>query len=370
MPKIPEVLSRGRERLRDPVTWTEGTQLVKTAVAALAAWVVATEVFHLPQAFLAPWAALLVVHATVYRTFSEGTRQVAATVVGVALAWAVGNSLGLDYVALAVLLLAGLAIGKVSALRLDGTAIAATAVIVLTTGYSDDGHLLVQRFLDTAIGIAVGLFVNLIVWPPLRDRSAARAVDAIDDQVGDLLKDIAGQLHLDCDEEVAAEWVDRTQEIDDAIVSAWAFIRQARESGRLNPRRDAGKLKESGEFNDLLHRMEQALAEIRSMARTLRDSLARLDEWDSGFRVRWVRLLAEAGDAIHDTDSQRLAGVRLGLADLEYDLSTDDLPRRHWSEYGGLILHLRNIVTEMDWVADSNPVVSPAVGRGWQMFRG
>ena len=64
------------DRLRDPVWWTEVLQLVKTAVAAVLAWVLASQVFALPQAFLAPWAALLVVHATVYRTFSRGLRQV------------------------------------------------------------------------------------------------------------------------------------------------------------------------------------------------------------------------------------------------------------------------------------------------------
>ena len=36
----------------------------------------------LPQSFLAPWAALLVVHSTVYRTFAQGARQVGAAVVG------------------------------------------------------------------------------------------------------------------------------------------------------------------------------------------------------------------------------------------------------------------------------------------------
>ena len=41
----------------------------------------AASVLELPQPFLAPWAALLVVHATVYRTFSKGSQQVAATVV-------------------------------------------------------------------------------------------------------------------------------------------------------------------------------------------------------------------------------------------------------------------------------------------------
>ena len=48
------------------------------------------EVLSLPQSFLAPWAALLTVHATVYRTLARGLQQAAAAVVGVLLAFAVG----------------------------------------------------------------------------------------------------------------------------------------------------------------------------------------------------------------------------------------------------------------------------------------
>ena len=59
-------------RLRDPVWWSQLTQLAKTVLAAVAAWVIAASVLDLPQPFLAPWSAILVVHATVYRTFSRG----------------------------------------------------------------------------------------------------------------------------------------------------------------------------------------------------------------------------------------------------------------------------------------------------------
>ena len=55
--------ARVRALVRDPVRWTEWLQLVKTVVAAVIAWLLAAHVFGLPQAFLAPWAALLVVHA-------------------------------------------------------------------------------------------------------------------------------------------------------------------------------------------------------------------------------------------------------------------------------------------------------------------
>ena len=89
------VRERIDRRLGDPIWWNDRLQLAKTVLAAVAAWVIASSVLDLPQPFLAPWAALLVVHATVYRTFSKGSQQVAATVVAVLLATAVGESFGL-----------------------------------------------------------------------------------------------------------------------------------------------------------------------------------------------------------------------------------------------------------------------------------
>ena len=80
-----------RAQLRDPVWWTNALQIVKTVVAAVVAWVLAVHVFHIEQAFLAPWAALLTVHATVYRTLRRGVQQVGATVLGVLVAFAFGG---------------------------------------------------------------------------------------------------------------------------------------------------------------------------------------------------------------------------------------------------------------------------------------
>src|SRR4051812_49994057 len=126
-------ISDRRDRVRDPVFWNDVAQLAKTAGAAVLAWVIATQALSLSQSFLAPWAALLVVHATVYRTFSRGLQQVTASVVGVLLAWAVGSYAGLSTVAVSVLLTVGLAVGSLRWFREESTAIAATGLIVLTT---------------------------------------------------------------------------------------------------------------------------------------------------------------------------------------------------------------------------------------------
>lgn len=345
-----------RQVLRDPVVWTEVIQIVKTVVAAVVAWVLAVRVFSLPQPFLAPWSALLVVHATVYRTFWKGTQQVTAAVLGVILAWATGQLLGLDPGALALMLLASLVLGSIRWLRDEATTVAATALIVLTTGFADQDHVLIGRLLDTAIGVAVGLVVNLAVWPPLRDLTAARAIERVSRRVGELVCDIAAEFRSDCQAEQVEDWVLRTQLIDEEVDEAWALVRQARESGRLNPRRHSDVVRRRGAFSELLKRIEQSLAEIRSIARTVGHSIVDTNEWDDQFRDRWVTLLGEVGRAVRDTDAERLEELRAELRLLAADYSDDNLSGLHWPEYGGLILNLRNIATSMDGVAASNPV--------------
>jgi hypothetical protein len=218
-------------RLHDPVFWNDVVQVLKTALAAILAWVLASSVFGLSQPFLAPWAALLVVHATVYRSFSSGAMQVAATFAAVLLAATVGQLLGLDTWAVAVVVVAGLFLGVVPWMGADTTTIASTAVVVLTTGYGDG--LLFSRLIDTAIGVVVGLVVNFLVWPPLRRRTTIAAMDRIDDAIGDLLSDMASTLSTGCDSDDIGEWIERTRDLDGDVDHAWSMVRQTTESARL-----------------------------------------------------------------------------------------------------------------------------------------
>jgi uncharacterized membrane protein YgaE (UPF0421/DUF939 family) len=345
-----------RRRVRDPVVWTDLIQLLKTVVAGVLSWVLAVNVFELPQPFLAPWAALLVVHATVYRTFSRGVQQVSAAVVGVLLAWLVGNTLGVTPAAVGLLLLLGLSFGSLRWFAEETTAVAATGLIVLTTGFSTKDLLLLDRLFDTAIGVAVGLVVNMVVWPPLRDYTATRAIDRVDDEIGALLVDIAERVGPECRLDQTDEWVQRTHDIEDHIEEAWGLLRQARESSRLNPRRAAKGLRTSDVYEQVLRDNEQAVAEVRSIVRTLAISTEMVREWDEWFRQRWTALLRETGDAIVAPDSERIRRVRTELRTLADQLSDQDLPGRHWTEYGGLMVSLRNVVTSMDRVAQANPV--------------
>jgi uncharacterized membrane protein YccC len=345
------------DRLGDPIWWNDVLQLAKTVLAAVAAWVIAASVLDLPQPFLAPWAALLVVHATVYRTFSKGMQQVAATVVAVVLATLVGQALGLSTLAIAVLLVVSLVLGAVPWLGAEATTIATTGLVVLTTGFENDA-MLVSRLLDTAIGVAVGLLVNVLVWPPLRRHTAAQALDRIDDGIGELLVDMAGGLGDGCQDDDVSGWIERTRDLDADLDHAWALVRQAQESARLNPRRQARPMRNPEEWHGLLRRMEQAVAEVRSLARTLGGQGSHRETWGEPFAEAWISMLGDAGRATAAADPAALLDVRRRLEVLTEDLrATERSPE--WPVYGALIINLRNIVDVMDRVAEAEPMGGP-----------
>jgi uncharacterized membrane protein YccC len=355
------MLASLRHHLRDPVFWTNTSQLAKTVAAAVIAWVLAVHVFDIAQPFLAPWAALLTVHATVFRTLRRGVQQVGATVLGVLLAFGAGALFGVSALSLGLAILLGLLAGSVRGLRGETTTAAATALVVLTTGYSDDSGMLVARLLDTAIGISVGLLVNLIVWPPLRDRSAAHQVGAIDDRIGHLLTKMAAALARGCDAAEADAWIVRTGELDHDIDEAWSVVGQARESGRLNPRRSAaGRMRRAEGFDDILARLEQAVAETRSMARTIRLAHIAPLEWDPAFRGPWLELLRRAGAAIRGADVDAVRRVHADLEAFAGKLAVDTLPDRFWPVSGALLVNLRNILESLGAVAEAQPLEVPS----------
>lgn len=348
-----------RERLRDPVFWSDVTQLVKTVVAVTLAWVLAVELVGAPQSFLAPWAALLVVHATVFRTFSQGARQVAAAIAGVLLAWSAGTLVGPDVAALAAAVFLGLLLGKSRWLEGEATTAAATALVVLTTGFADDQHLLVDRLLDTGIGIAVGLVVNVAVWPPLRRRTAIAALDDLDNRIGELLVEIADGLAGECSLDEVAGWLETTRDLDEEIERAWALVRQARESALLNPRRSARRLRHPEVWIVLLRHMEQAVAETRSIARTLERFLEQQREWDPGFLGDYVEAVGRGGRAIDDADADAIRNVRAQLDGIVARLGELEPVPELWPVYGGLVVNLVNILEAMEEVAAANPLEHP-----------
>jgi len=314
----------------------------KTALAGVIAWVIAIDVLGLEQPFLAPWAAVLVVHATVYRTVSRGGQQIVATFLGVFLAWASGSLFGVGPLGMGVMLAAAFLLGRHRWLEEESMTVATTGIVVLATNAIGESHLLAGRLLDTSVGVVVGLAVNLAVWPPLRDRAARTFAHELPRKLADTLEQMAAGLDRDLDPTDVQEWLRRCREVDLEIDHAWGLLRQAQESSRFNPRRSQPDDLE--ELGTSLHLLEEAVAEAISLARTVATSARDANEWDDAFRTEVQRLLAAAGGAFAAGDAVALEQVRDALGRLVRGHADEAVARSHWHEYGGVVVSLRNLV--------------------------
>jgi len=343
-------------RLRDPVVQADLLLVLKAAGAAVAAWLLAVQVFDVSQPFLAPWSALLTVHATVYRSVSRGAQQVGSTVLGVLLSFVLAELLGINGVTLFLAMLAALLLARVWPLRDEGMTVATTALFVLTTGYGQQEQMLGDRILATVLGIGVGVLVNLLVLPPLNHRSAAQHVDIIDDRLGLLLCGMAEAVRRSDSDEAVTDWIDQTRRLDRELDHAWESVGFARESTRLNPRRRATVM-QRGElsYEEVLYRLEDGIAETRSMARTIRESTFAEHAWDHRFREPWVDLLDEVGQRVRIPEAD-VSPLRERIDALTRDLSIGELAETHWPLYGALLTNLRNIVDVVDDVATTQQV--------------
>jgi len=281
---------------------------------------------------------------------------VLATGLGIVVSFVVAEVVGIGAAALGVALLVGLVLARAGVLRDEGVTVATTALFVLTTGYEQQQSMLTDRLLDTAIGVGVGILVNLMVFPPLNDRSAERQVDQICRRLGELLLQMATEMDTNWTDEHSGAWIERTREMDEDLDHAWQLVRHARESGRWNPRR---RLRAEGadptHYENVLRRLEEGIAQVRSMARSVHESTRSADAWDPRFRGPWLELLAEVGRRVADPDAD-VRQLRRQADQLSRDLSDETLPGLLWPLYGALISNLVTAIDVVDDVATSRPV--------------
>lgn len=348
-----------------PESVTGWLQIAKAVLAGTVAWWLSRDVLASQMPFLAPWTALLTVQLTVYRSVSHGLQTLVASILGVALSFVIGVGLGVSVGTFALALAVGMLVALVPWIRDEGIAIATTAIFVLGAGFGEQQPLLLDRIVEIALGVGVGVVVNLLIVPPLREKQASRYVDSINRRMGGVLVDMADEFATAWDMERADAWVEETRAMSEELGGAWQMVRFARESERGNPRtrRATGRSRrgqgatadhaEEASYEDILARVEEGISHLRHLSRTLREGAYADGEWDDRFRERWVAVARDAGRAIADPDAEvepiadRLSALAVDLAD------HTELPRRSWPLYGSLIASMQHIAVIVDDVASA-----------------
>src|SRR5699024_6934047 len=132
----------------------------------------------------------------------------------------IGAWLGVSVWTFALALLVGLVGARITWIRDEGIAIATTAIFVLGSGFGDQQPLLMDRIIEVALGVAVGVTVNLLVIPPLRDQQASRYVDSINRRMGEVLISMAQEFSSDWDTDRAEAWFQETESTSTELDSA------------------------------------------------------------------------------------------------------------------------------------------------------
>ena len=206
--------------------------------ATVAAFLVAQLVgLHTPPPVIAALTALLVVQATLSATLLNGLQRVLSVVSGVAIAVLFVAVVGLTWWSLAALVAASILVGQLLRLGPHLVEVPISAMLVLGVGASGAGSVGSDRVLETLIGAAVGVLVNVLFPPAVQTRYAARAVEKYAGEMADLLRGAAAALGAGpVTVEQSTRWLVDARRLNRHVPRLDRALTHADESRRLNVR--------------------------------------------------------------------------------------------------------------------------------------
>ena len=229
--------------MADAVSWTRPTSteigtVAKSGLAAGVSWSIARAVTGVSDPVLAPLTALVVVQVSVRASVRTALQRSAAVVLGVMLALALGDVLGLNGLTVGVLVAVSLGVAEL-VLRLPAAAarqIPISVLVVLTAVAANPVKEGWNRALDTVIGAAVGVVVSLVL-PASRLVDARQTLGRLAVSVGDVLDAMGAGLAQPWSTDQTQEWRRRARTARDRLYrQADESVGNSREAARWNVR--------------------------------------------------------------------------------------------------------------------------------------
>jgi hypothetical protein len=259
--------TRTRIRERGPATLT---RMLRLTAAAVLSYLVAGQAVADPRPVTAALTALLVVQVTLVGTFTDTVRRVISVFVGVVLAIGVSSLVGFTWWSLAAVVAASIALGQLLRLGPHLLEVPISAMLILAVGGQET--LARDRIVETLIGAAAGLVLNLIFPPAVQTRSAGAAVERFAHRMAQLLERVAESLASGpVTRNEVRHWLDDARSVAHDIVAVDAVLTAAGQSRRLNPRA-VGTLDTTPDLRSGLDSLEHAAVALRTVFRALAES--------------------------------------------------------------------------------------------------
>ncbi len=256
---------RGWARRRAERLLDAGPPIVQTAVAAAAAWAVATVAFGHVRPFFAPVSAVISLGVARGQPRRRALELVTGVAVGIAVADVLSRLLGTGV--LQIGLVVALAMGAALLVGAGTTLVnqaAVSAILVMTLPGAGQGAV-PQRFVDALIGAAVGLLIGQVLFPRNPITRVAGAAGKVLAQVAGGLEQAAAALAAG-DVARAEAALLALRSLDAPLTAFYDALAVARETAWLSPphRRARGQLRA---YADAAAQVDLALRNSRVLAR-------------------------------------------------------------------------------------------------------
>lgn len=288
------VLARVRQRGSTAVL-----RALRLTGAAVAAYIVAGLLLEDTVPVIAALTALLVVEVTLFDIVTSGVQRVVSVVAGVLLAVAFSSLVGISWWSLGILVAVSILVGQLLRLGPHLVEVPISAMLVLAVGGEET--VASDRIIETLIGAAVGVAVNIAFPPRIRADTAARAVGAFADEIATLLRTAAEELLDGITSEEATRWLEESRRLSRHVPRIDRALAQAEQSRRLNPRalaqRDTTAVLRGG-LESLEHTSVAVRSMFRSIADGVRDHPPAENDTAEAVRQAFATLLGELADAV------------------------------------------------------------------------
>ena len=324
-------------------------QVLKTSVAVIASWLLCALLFQQQAPIFAAIAALIVVQPSVNQSLAKGVERSVGVILGVVLAYGVGYLFGTaSWVILTAIVISLIAAWTLKLGQGSANQIPISAMLVLSIGNLGPGYA-VDRILETIIGAAIGLAVNVLIVPPVLLQPAHLAVARLGREVAASMERLQRVLREPTSQYVLAETLTKARELRGLREAAEDAILRGEESLTLNPRRGRHRRVLQRDV-ELLSRLSILVTRLLGMTRAVHDHYDTELTTDPAV----IAIASELGRAAHD--------VRLIVRNVdgtEPDTVTAELPaltaplrvlrpnEANWILIGSLMEDMRRVRAEI-----------------------
>lgn len=230
-------LGRLLPALRQAVTGHRLLFAAKTAVAAGLAWYLAPLMPGTAASYpyYAPLGVLVSMHPTVATSAKHGLQSLLGLGLGIAMAFAVTTVTAPTALAVAAVVGLGVVIGGLPRLGSASEWVPMAALFVLVLGYSNAQGFSFAYVLQMAMGVAVGLAVNWLVFPPLHLEGIDPAIDGHQQALSKQLSDMASAVTESWPPD-HEDWASRSGELARTATAVRTAVQAAKLSAKANPR--------------------------------------------------------------------------------------------------------------------------------------